>query len=181
VPASVAAQTPAPGQPGTARIEGKFEMLGTVTVASDIRGERRGQRAKRVWTFNSSCATGQCATLVLVRQRSGGTDRLTLRRRTAGDYTGTGLFYVPLRCAGHMVRRGESVPFTITVRITGAEIVGTADVASALSATYTNRSRRNLTRCVALPGHDAASYTGKLTALPPPPNGGVSGLSPAGS
>src|SRR5580692_10231377 len=71
VPASVAAQTPAPGQPGTARIEGKFEMLGTVTVASDIRGERRGQRAKRVWTFNSSCATGQCATLVLVRQRSG--------------------------------------------------------------------------------------------------------------
>jgi hypothetical protein len=181
LPASVAAQTPAPGQPGAARIEGKFEMLGTVTVAKDVKGERRGQRAKRVWTFNSSCAAGQCGTVSLVRQRTGGVDRLTLRKRGAGDYTGTGLFYVPLRCAGHLVRRGESVPFTITVRITAAEIVGTADVASTLSATYTNRSRRNLTRCVALPGHDAASYTGKLTTLPPPPNGGVNGLSPAGS
>jgi hypothetical protein len=181
VPASVGAQTPTPGQPGTARIEGKFEMLGRVTVAEDIKGERRGQRAKRVWTFNSSCAGGQCGQVTLVRHRTGGVDRLTLRRRGAGYYTGTGLFYAPLRCAGHTVRRGESVPFTITLRITGAELVGTDDVANTLSATYTNRSRRNLTRCVALPGHDAASYTGKLATLPPPPNGGVNGLSPEGS
>ncbi len=181
MPAPAAAQTPTPGQPGTARIEGKFEMLGTVTVAKDIKGERRGQRAKRVWTFDSSCAAGQCPQVTLVRQRTGGVDRLTLGRRSAGYYTGTGLFYAPLRCAGHTMRRGESVPFTITVRITAAELVGTADVASTLSATYTNRSRRNLTRCVALPGHDAASYTGALATLPPPPSGGVSGLSPAGS
>src|ERR1700722_5064329 len=120
VPASVTAQTPAPGQPGTARIEGKFEMLGKVTVAKDIKGERRGQRATRVWTFNSSCAAGQCGQVALVRKRS------------AGYYRGTGMFYVPLRCAGHTVRRGESVPFTITIRITGAELVGADDVANTL-------------------------------------------------
>jgi hypothetical protein len=181
LPASVAAQTPVPGAPGTARLEGVFEMLGQVTLAKDIKGERRGQRAKRAWTFDSSCAGGQCAGVALVRHRSGGVDRLTLRRRRPGYYTGTGIFYVPLRCAGRTVRRGESVPFTITLTITGAQMVGTDDVANAVSATYMNRSRRNLTRCVAFPGHDAASYTGKLLALPPPPNGALSGQSPAGS
>jgi hypothetical protein len=143
-------------------------MLGRVTVAQNIKGERRGQKAKRLWAFTSRCAAGQCPTVRLVRHRSGGIDRLTLKRRAAGYYTGTGLFYAPLRCAGHRVRRGESVPFTITVRITATAIEGGTEVASAVKASYANRSRRNLTQCVAIPGHDAATYTGTLTALPPP-------------
>jgi hypothetical protein len=146
-----------------------------VTVAKDIKGERRGQHARRTWTFTSSCAAGQCAAVALVRHRTGGIDRLTLRRRRPGYYTGTGLFYVPLRCARHTVKRGESVPFAIRVTIKAAELAGGVDVASSLSATYTNRSRRNLTRCVAFPGHDAASYQGTLEPLPttPPAGGGV--------
>jgi len=144
-------------------------MLGTVTVAKNIRGERRGQKAKRTWTFTSRCAAGECPTVHLVRHRTGGVDRLTLRRRGAGYYTGQGVFYAPLRCASKLVRRGESVPFTITLRITGAELFTGVDTASAVHATYTNRSRRNLTRCVAIPGHDAAVYTGTLVTLPTPP------------
>jgi hypothetical protein len=141
-------------------------MLGRVTVAKNIRGERRGQTATRVWTFTSVCAAGECPTVKLVRQRAGGIDRLTLRRRSAGYYTGKGLFYAPLRCASKDVRKGESVPFTITVRITGAELITGIDTASALHATYTNPSRRNVTRCVAIPGHDAAVYDGTLLTLP---------------
>jgi hypothetical protein len=152
----------------TARLEGAFEMLGKVTVAQNITGERRGQKGKRLWTFTSRCAAGQCSTVRLIRHRAGGVDRLMLKRRAAGYYTGTGLFYAPLSCASHTVRRGESVPFTITVRIRGAAIEGGVDVASELTATYTNRSRKNLTQCVAIPGHDAARYSGKLISLPPP-------------
>jgi hypothetical protein len=148
-------------------------MLGTVTVAKNITGERRGDRAKRVWMFTSQCAAGQCRTVQLVRHRAGGIDRVQLERRAAGYYTGTGRFYAPLRCASHTVRRGESVPFTITVRIKGTEITHGVDVADALRATYTNRSRRNLTKCVAIPGHDAAKYTGVLAMLPAGQSGGT--------
>jgi hypothetical protein len=153
-------------------------MLGTVTVAKNIRGERRGQEAMRAWTFTSACAAGECPTIRLVRHRTGGIDRLKLKRRSAGYYTGTGLFYAPLRCASKDVRKGESVPFTITVRIMGAELLKGIDTASAVHATYTNRSRTNLTRCVAIPGHDAAVYNGTLVTLPPAATGGQS---PAGS
>jgi len=154
-------------------------MLGTVTVAQDIRGERHGEKAKRLWSFTSRCAAGHCRTVRLVRHRAGGLDRLTLRRRRAGYYTGNGLFYAPLRRASKYVRRGEAVPFTITLRITGGELSTGTDIASAVHATYTNRSRTNLTRCVAIPGHDAAVYSGTLMTLPSPPP--ASAQSPAGS
>jgi hypothetical protein len=156
-------------------------MAGRVTVAKDIKGERRGQRAERAWRFTSACASGPCPAVALVRRRSGGIDRLTLSLRSPGHYTGTGMFYAPLRCGGHRYNRGESVPFTITVTITGAQIVNGIDIATQVNATYTNRTRKNRTRCVALPGHDAAVYIGLLLTLPPPPTGGVSGQSPAGS
>jgi hypothetical protein len=155
-------------------------MTGRVTVAKDIKGERRGQRAKRMWTFTSPCRSGQCATVALVRQRTAGIDRVKLSRRSPGHYTGTGLFYAPLRCGGHDYRRGESVPFTITVKITAAQIVNGIDIATQVNATYTNRARKNRTRCVALPGHDAAVYIGLLLTLPESPTG-VSGQSPAGN
>jgi hypothetical protein len=174
-PATVSAQPqPPPGDPATARLQGEFQMLGTVTVAKLIRGEHRGETAKRAWTFTSACAAGECPAVRLVRYRTGGVDRLTLRRRGAGYYTGTGLFYAPLRCASKEVRKGESVPFTITVRILGAELLKGIDTASAVHATYTNPSRTNLTRCVAIPGHDAAVYNGTLVTLP-------NAQSPAGS
>lgn len=174
LPATVAAQTEPPGDPATSRLQGEFQMLGRVTVAKNIRGERRGQKAKRMWTFTSVCATGQCPTVRLVRHRKGGIDRLKLKRRSAGYYTGKGVFYAPLRCAGKVVRKGESVPFTITVRIKGAELLDGIDTATSVHATYTNRARKNLTRCVAIPGHDAAVYTGNLATLP-------TAQSPAGS
>jgi hypothetical protein len=156
-------------------------MAGRVTVAKGIKGERRGQRAERAWTFTSACASGPCPTVALVRQRTGGIDRLTLSQRSPGHYTGTSMFYAPLRCGGHDYRRGESVPFTITVTITAAQIVDGLDIATQVNAPYRNRARKNRTRCVALPGHDAALYIGLLLTLPPPPTDGVSGQSPAGS
>jgi hypothetical protein len=168
--ATAAGQAAVPGA-ATARLEGAFEMLGRVTVAQNVTGEHRGERAKRLWTFMSRCAAGQCATIRLIRHRAGGVDRLTLKRHAPGYYTGTGLFYAPLSCASHTVRRGESVPFRITVRIRAAAIEGGVKVASALTATYLNRSRKNLTQCVAIPGHDGARYAGQLTSLPPPSSG----------
>jgi hypothetical protein len=181
LPATVSAQPQPPADPATARLQGAFEMLGTVTVAQDIRGERRGQRATRLWTFTSRCPAGECRTVRLVRHRAGGVDRLTLRRHGAGYYTGEGLFYAPLRCASRYVRRGEAVPFTIRLRITGGELSTGTDIASAVRATYTNGSRTNLTRCVAIPGHDAAVYSGTLMTLPSPPPTSANGQSPGGS
>ena len=53
------------------------------------------------------------------------------------------------------------VPFTIKVQITATTTAtdGTT-VASAISATYVNKSRLNLTRCVIVLGHDSARYSG---------------------
>jgi hypothetical protein len=171
MPSAVQAQAPTPGAPATARLTGGFEMLGRVTVANNINGERRGQRAKRAWTFTSPCATGPCPTIELVRYRSRGVDRLVLHQRSPGYYKGTGRFYAPERCGSRDIRKGESAPFTITVRVTASQIVNGIDIATMLYATYTNPSRRNLTQCVAIPGHDAAVYQGLLLTLPPPATG----------
>jgi hypothetical protein len=181
LPAPAGAQAPTPGAPTSARLTGEFEMLGRVTVAKNVKGERRGQRAKRAWTFTSPCAAGQCPTIRLVRYRAHGVDRLVLELHSPGYYTGKGRFYVPARCAGHYIRKAESVPFTVTVRVTAAQIVNGVDIATMVSATYTNRSRKNLTRCVAFPGHDAAVYDGLLLTLPAAPTGGVNDRSPVGS
>ena len=119
-------------------------------------------RSCRTWTFTSLCPSGQCSRVKLVRQRSAGTDRLTLSRRGPGRYSGTGKFYAPLKCGGRLFHRGEAVPFTIQVHVTAAAYVGSVAVATRVNATYTNRSRTNLTRCVDIPGHDAASCHGHL-------------------
>jgi hypothetical protein len=181
LPATVSAQAQPPADPATARLQGEFQMLGRVTVAQNIRGERRGEKAKRIWRFTSACAVGQCRTVRLVRHRAGGVDRVTLKRHGAGYYTGTGVFYAPLRCASQEVRRGEAVPFRLTLRITGGELSTGIDIASAVQATYTNGSRRNLTRCVAIPGHDAAVYSGTFMTLPSPPPTSANAQSPGGS
>ena len=132
-------------------------MNGRVTVAQNVRGERVGEVVQRTWTFTPQCPIGPCA-VQLVRGRATGTDTLTLQQTAADTYAGSGTFFAPLRCAGRIYPHGQEVPFRITVHITAV----TGDVASTISATYVNRSRINLTRCVGVLGHDAARYTGQL-------------------
>ncbi len=145
----------------TARLGGTFAMSGTITVARHVRGERAGQHVARAWSFTPLCSTGQCPRVSLVRQRAGGTDHLVLSRTGPGQYAGSGRFYAPVRCGGRTIRNGESVPFTIKVTITAAAATPGGLVASALQASYVNPSRSNLTRCVAVPGRDAAVYDGQ--------------------
>jgi hypothetical protein len=160
------------GSPTRARLQGSFLLAGRVTAAKNISGEHVGQNVARTWTFNSRCRTGECATVSLVRTRTGGRDALVLHRKSPGYYTGSGSFYAPLRCGSHTWPRGETVPFTVTVRVSAAAMVGRVDLATRVSAVYTNRSRGNRTPCVAVLGHDAATYHGRLVA-PAPPSGGI--------
>jgi hypothetical protein len=141
-----------------ALLKGAFRMSGRVTVASNVRGERVGQLVTRTWTFTPQCASAPCPTVQLVRGRGNGTDTLTLQQTRTGAYAGSGLFYAPLRCSGRIYPRGQEIPFRISVRITATD--GTR--ASAISATYVNRERTNLTPCIGVLGHDSARYVGLL-------------------
>ena len=58
------------------------------------------------------------------------------------------------------------MPFTITVRITAAVATSAAVDATQVTATYRNRERIGLTRCVAPPSYDSASYRGAPSATP---------------
>jgi hypothetical protein len=157
LPASALAQPPAPA----AQLQGAFQMSGTVTVAHFVRGEHVGDVVQRTWTFTPQCAAGPCATVQLVRTRATGTDTLMLHAIGPNAYTGRGSFLAPLRCAGRIYRPGEVIPFRISVQVTNtAPAAGGGMVPTQISATYVNRSRRNLTPCLALPSHDAARYTG---------------------
>ena len=145
-----------------ARLQGTFQLAARVTAAHAVNGEHVGQTLARVWSFSSTCPTGQCAQIALVRSRGAASDSLTLRRTGPGRYSGNGSFSLPLRCAGRLYPQGEKVPFTINVRITLAVPFGDQSVATRVSATYVNRRRINRTPCVAALGHDAASYHGHL-------------------
>ena len=145
-----------------ARLQGTFQLAARVTAAHAVNGEHVGQTIARVWSFSSTCPTGQCAQIALVRSRGAASDSLTLRRTGPGRYSGNGSFSLPLRCAGRLYPQGEKVPFTINVRITLAVPFGDQSVATRVSATYVNRRRINRTPCVAALGHDAASYHGHL-------------------
>jgi len=139
-------------------------MTGRITVAKHVRGEHRGQAVRRVWRFTPLCSSGGlCPTVALARGRASGTDHLVLHRTSPAHYSGRGSFYAPLRCGQRLYRRGERVPFTIAVTITGATLEGLQVLATAISATYRNQHRINQTPCVATTGtlgHDAARYTG---------------------
>jgi hypothetical protein len=165
--------TPAAAQPpppvASARLQGTFQLAGTITVARNVLGERAGQHVIRSWTFISECVAGPCATVLLVRSRGKGADVLALRQTAPAHYLGTGSFYAPMRCGRRTNPHGELVPFTVAVRITAAELVNGVIGASNISASYVNRSRINETACVAVLGHDAASYQGQLEPPPPPP------------
>jgi hypothetical protein len=146
----------------SARLEGFFLLSGRVTVAANVSGEHVGLRVRRIWAFNPLCAAGACRRVELVRIRPGGRDRVILHRAAPGFYVGRGRFYAPLGCAKQIYRKGEAVPFRVTVRITAAKPVAATVIATHLRALYTNPSRRNLTPCVSAPGHDAAAYHGHL-------------------
>jgi hypothetical protein len=165
--APLATAIPAGARPplaNTARLQGQFEMTGRITVAKRISGEHVGQTVARAWTFTPLCASGPCQTVSLTRQRQAGTDTVVLQLVSADSYSGKGRFYVPLRCGRRTIQRGESVPFKIRVQITGTARAGGVPVATELTASYVNRKRKNLTRCVTKPGHDAAVYTGTPAA-----------------
>ena len=164
---AIAATTGAPASAqspvdATARLQGTFQMIGRLTVASHVRGERLGQTVARNWSFSSTCAAGPCPTVTLVRQRAGGSDTLDLQRRADGSYAGSASFYAALRCGATTYPTGERVPFTITVTVTNTSLQNGTPVASNVSATYTNLYRINNTPCVAILGKDSASYQGSL-------------------
>ncbi len=147
-------------------------MLGTITYARNVYGERRGQHVERSWVFSAACRTAVCARVRLVRERSGqrAEDVVSLHRVAVGTYSGTGRFWVALRCAGQVVSHGGLARERIVVRIRGARTVGTTRFATALTASYQNPIRINLTRCPGGIGQDAASYTGtRASPLPGPP------------
>jgi hypothetical protein len=101
-----------------------------------------------------------------VHRRSGQhiLDEVMLVRQPSGGYVGESRFWVPLRCAGALDSRSGVATETITVRITAAQLVGTTHFATAISATYANPSRTNLTHCSGGIGHDAVQYHGRLTS-----------------
>jgi hypothetical protein len=165
-PVSGATGAPANPLPAQARLGGVWSMLGEVTTAVGVPGEYRGESVTRAWTFTPLCPTGQCPTVALQRNRSGGIDSLVLARRSPGYYTGTGSFYAPVRCHRVSYRKGQLVPFTITVRITGAVATTAAVDATRITATYRNRKRIGLTRCVSPPSYDSARYEGVPAATP---------------
>jgi hypothetical protein len=168
------------GSTPPARLQGAFAMTGRITTAVHIPGEHRGQIVSRAWTFTPLCSAGACRRVSLTRSRAGGADTLTLTRRH-GQYVGNGRFYAPLNCGGTVNPQGELVPFTITVHVMAKAQTSSGLVATAIRATYSNRARTNLTNCVLLPTHDAARYTGKLSATAGSRTTVLTPRSPAGS
>jgi hypothetical protein len=165
--------TPVAGGTGllaSARLQGVFAMSGRITDAVNAGGEHPGEVVRRTWTFTSTCPAGACPTVALIRTRSRTTparvDQLVLHRRSPGFYSGTATFLAPVRCAGRRYAKGEAVPFSITVRVIAAQTVGGQVLASRVRAFYRNPQRIGLTKCVSVPAHDAARYTGKLVVAP---------------
>jgi len=184
VTAADARRAASPAPPGTGALppappllRGSFAMTGTVTTADNVYGEHRGQRVRRTWNFLPLCPDGSCQGVLLGRRRSSRhiLDLVALTLGPSGGYRGHGRFSVALRCNGRVVLNGGLAYETITARITSTQLVGTTRFATAISATYTNPRRRNLTRCPGGIGHDAARYRGRLTSqLPGPPTAGFS-------
>jgi hypothetical protein len=157
----------APGAGAGARLQGTWTMNGKVTRADNVRGERKGQKLKRTWTFTSSCASGPCSTVSLKRERSSKQfDKLTLKR-SGSTYAGSAKFYVRLKCNGRTYNRGGIAYYTIRVRVTKTRTAQTTAFATRVSATYNNTKRVNKTPCAGSIGRDAGTYSGKLSSAFP--------------
>jgi len=161
--ACAAGAAPAPAQPSPtqSRLAGTYQMTGRVTAERYVRGEHVGEVVQRTWTFTPLCVSGPCAQVRLFRGRANATDTLILTETSPGHYSGAGRFFAPLECARTVYSTGEEVPFTINVAVTATTTAPDGTVfAQQISATYVNKSRLNLTRCVIVLGHDSARYTG---------------------
>jgi hypothetical protein len=154
-----------------ARLQGTWSVHGRVTRADGVRGEHKGQRVRRSWTFQSTCAAGPCRTVSLSRERSlRQVDRLVLTRAAPRRYVGHGRFYVRLRCGGRTYPRGGVAYETVRVTISASATVQSTPFATAIRADYTNPRRVNRTPCAGNLGRDAGTYSGTLsTPLPAPP------------
>jgi hypothetical protein len=150
--------------PTQSRLAGTYQMTGRVTAALHVRGEHVGETVQRTWTFTPLCVTGPCAQVRLFRGRANATDTLILNQTSPGHYSGGGRFFAPLKCARTVYLMGEEVPFRIKLQVTATTTApdGTL-LAEQISATYVNKTRLNLTRCVIVLGHDSARYTGTDT------------------
>ncbi len=172
-------QAHAPALPAAidARPTGTFAMLAYVTSAMNVPGEHVGQSLRRRWALSpESCAESVCEALNLDRERSAGvTELLALRRVAVGTYTGTGSFYVPLRCKNRTYTHGSRAPYRITLTIRSAVTVQDIGFARTITAAYQNSTRSDSTPCVLDPSHDAARYSGSASsAVPTPPVAGFS-------
>ncbi len=144
-----------------------------VTKAVNVPGERPGALVTRTWAFVAPCPTGACSALTLVRQRGPGFDQVPLSNTGPGVYVGAGSFYAPSRCRRTLFRRGELVPYTVRVTITGAAQQPDGSVlATSFTAMYRNPRRIGLTRCYSAPSYDSASYAA-VPASPPPAAGAI--------
>jgi hypothetical protein len=162
--------TPATAATG-GRLQGTWTMDGHVTRAKGVRGEHRGQRVRRTWVFASSCPSGACRTVNLLRERAGGNGvALVLKRKRTNRYAGRGRFFFGLRCNGQTYPRGGIAYYTLRLNVTGVTQVQNAQFATAITAAYTNGRRVNRTPCPGALGRDAGRYAGALTsAVPAPP------------
>jgi PKD repeat protein len=143
-------------------------MSGKVTRADGVRGERKGQKLTRRWTFTSSCASGACSSVALRRERSNKQfDKLTLKR-SGSSYSGSGKFYVRLKCNGRTYNRGGIAYYTIRVSATKTRTVQSTAFATRVSASYNNTKRVNTTPCGGSIGRDAGTYSGTHAAPAPP-------------
>ncbi|HTP20520.1 MAG TPA: hypothetical protein VMJ65_13000 [Solirubrobacteraceae bacterium] len=146
------------------RLAGTYQMTGRVTAERYVRGEHVGEVVRRTWTFTPLCVSGPCAQVRLFRGRANDTDTLILTQTAPDHYSGSGRFFAPLKCGGAVYSMGEEVPYRINVQIIATTTAPDGTVlAQQITATYVNRSRRNLTRCVIVLGHDSARYTGTDT------------------
>jgi hypothetical protein len=157
-----------------ARVTGAFAMSGRITTAVNVRGERPGQAIRRRWTFaGSGCTKRYCRTLRLRRGRGGGRhSTVTLKRQSDGSYHGSSVYSAALSCLGRVFPHGETVPYSIDVRVSATATVQGRVFARRLSATYVNLDRIDHTPCPLGPSHDAARYVGTAAPLASPPQAG---------
>jgi hypothetical protein len=155
----------APSGGEAARLQGTWTMNAKVTRADGVRGERKGQKFKRRWTFTSSCASGPCSSVALRRERSSKQfDKMTLKRSGKAGYKGSARFYLRLKCNGRTYKHGGIAYYDLGLTVTGSRTVQGKRFATAIKATYNNTRRVNKTPCGGSLGRDAGSYTGTHAA-----------------
>jgi hypothetical protein len=170
VPAVAAAAGAQP--PSNARVIGTFTMRAQITAAVNVPGERPGEVLTRRWVIvPRSCDRNTCRSLELARQRSDRlVNRVLLQRIGPGRYTGQGAFWVALECKGRIDPVGSEALYQITLQVARATRIGGVWFARQIRASYVNRTRSDGTSCPLGPTHDAATYSGSVTAgLPTAP------------